>query len=128
MWYKCHFGRNIAVRNSLGPNNQGKCTDCKFFNVHSVPGQCVTCSENDISGCFPFVRTVPPSLSSHNENFTFNQSYPARLVKSCSIHEGDGFWSKKYLEKAYFVLKITGLAMIWPASSDFWKAPLTPYY
>ena len=53
------------------------------------------------------------------ENFTFNQNYPTRSVKSCRIHEGDGFSSTKYLEKAYFILKMTDLAMIWPASSDF---------
>ena len=101
MWCKCHFGRNIATRNSLGPNNHGKYTVCKLFNVRSVPGQCVTCSENDISGCFPCVRTDRPSHFCHNENFTFNQNNPTRAVKSCSIHEGDGF-SSKTLGKSLF--------------------------
>ena len=29
----------------------------------------------------------------------------------------------KLLEKAYFIVKMTSLAMVWLASSDFWKAP-----
>ena len=33
-------------------------------------------------GCFPFVRTDRPGHSLRNENCTFNQSYPARSVKS----------------------------------------------
>ena len=28
------------------------------------------------------------------------------------------------LEKAYFIAKMSGPTMVWPASSDFWKAPL----
>ena len=31
---------------------------------------------------FPFVRPDRPDNSRHNENFTFNQNYPARSVKS----------------------------------------------
>ena len=31
---------------------------------------------------------------------------------------------QKLLEKAYFIFKITDAAMVRPASSDFWKAPL----
>ena len=30
----------------------------------------------------------------------------------------------KLLEKAYFIVEMTGLAMVRLASSDFWKAPL----
>ena len=30
---------------------------------------------------------------------------------------------QKLLEKAYFIIKPTGRAMVWPASSDKWKAP-----
>ena len=33
-------------------------------------------------GCFPFVRTDRPDHFLRNENFTFNQNYPARSVKS----------------------------------------------
>jgi len=39
------------------------------------------------------------------------------------MHEGNRF-SSKLLEKAYFIFKMTGAAMVQPASSDFWKAPL----
>ena len=31
------------------------------------------------------------------------------------------------LEKAYFTAKMSGSAMVWPASSDFWKALLDWY-
>ena len=33
-------------------------------------------------GRFPFVRTERPDPSRRNENFTINQSYPTRSVKS----------------------------------------------
>ena len=33
------------------------------------------------------------------------------------------FQQKKSLEKAYFIFKMTGPAMVRPATSDFWKAP-----
>ena len=35
-----------------------------------------------ILGRFPFVRTERPDPSRRNENFTINQSYPTRSVKS----------------------------------------------
>ena len=31
---------------------------------------------------------------------------------------------QKLLEKAYFVVKMTGSAMVLPARPDFWKPPL----
>ena len=34
------------------------------------------------------------------------------------------FCSTKRLEKACFIVKMTGLAIVGRASSDFWKAPL----
>ena len=53
-----------------------------------------------------FVRTDWPDLSHGNENFTFNQNYPARYVKVChSMHEGGDF-SAKLLEKAYYFVKM----------------------
>ena len=33
-------------------------------------------------------------------------------------------FQQKLLEKAYFTFKMTGPAMVRPASSDFWKVPL----
>jgi len=33
-------------------------------------------------------------------------------------------FQQKLLEKDYFIFKMTGLTMVRPASSDFWKAPL----
>ena len=34
------------------------------------------------------------------------------------------FFQKKLLGKAYFIVKMTAPAMVWPVSSDKWKAPL----
>ena len=36
-------------------------------------------------------------------------------------------FQQKLLEKAYFFVKMTGPAMVWPAISDFWKAPLVTW-
>ena len=33
-------------------------------------------------------------------------------------------FQQNVLEKAYFIAKISGPAMVRPASSDFWEAPL----
>ena len=33
-------------------------------------------------------------------------------------------FQQNLLEKAYFIAKMSGPAMVRPASSDFWKAPL----
>lgn len=33
-------------------------------------------------------------------------------------------FQQKFLGKAYFILKMTGPAMVRPAKFDFWKAPL----
>ena len=35
-------------------------------------------------------------------------------------------FQQKLLGKAYFIVKITAPAMIWPVSSNKWKAPLVP--
>ena len=34
------------------------------------------------------------------------------------------FFQKKLLGKAYFIVKMTAPAIVWPVSSDKWKAPL----
>ena len=59
----------------------------------------------------------------HNENVTFNESYPARSVKCEIVYTKEIVFHKKLLEKAYFIFKMSGAAMVLPASSDFWKAP-----
>ena len=33
-------------------------------------------------------------------------------------------FQKNHFEKAYFIAKMSALAIVRPASSDFWKAPL----
>ena len=75
-------------------------------------------------GRFPFVRTDRPGHSLRNENFTFNQSYPARSVNCYILCTKEIVFHHKLKEKAYFIFKMTGAAIVWPASSDFWKAPL----
>ena len=35
-------------------------------------------------------------------------------------------FQEKLLEKAFFIVKMTGPAMVLPRSSDLWKAPLEP--
>ena len=78
-------------------------------------------------GRFPFVRTDRPDHSSRDLYFLFNQHYPARSVKLYIASTKEMVFSKKkkkLLEKVYFIVKMTGTAMVKPASSDFWKAPL----
>ena len=60
-----------------------------------------------LAGCFPFVRTDWPDHSCHSISL---------LIKTIQ--------KKKLLEKAYFIFKLTGQAMVWLTSSDKWKAPL----
>ena len=75
-------------------------------------------------GRLPFVRTDRPDHSRRNDNFLFNQNSPGRLVKSWIVFtKGDGF-SAKTLGKSHFIFKLTGRAVVRPASSDKWKAPL----
>ena len=52
-------------------------------------------------GRFPFVRTDRPGHYRRNENFTFNQNYPARSVKSyiACRKEMFFFFSKNSWEK-----------------------------
>ena len=78
-----------------------------------------------VLGRFPFVRTNRPDHSSQNENFTFNQNYPAKSVKSLIVCTKEMVFQQKLLEKStFFIVKMTGPAMVRPASSDFWKVPL----
>ena len=37
-------------------------------------------------------------------------------------------FQQNLLEKAYFIAKMSGPAMVWLASSDFWKAPLVSHF
>ena len=36
-------------------------------------------------------------------------------------------FQQKLLGKAYFIVKVTAPAIVWPASSDVWNAPITYY-
>ena len=40
-----------------------------------------------------------------------------------SMHEGDGASTKTLGKKVFFIVKMTGPAIVRPVSSDFWKAP-----
>ena len=46
-----------------------------------------------------------------------DQSNPKVIYKKETVIQ------QKLLEKAYFIVKMTGLVMVWLASSDFWKVP-----
>ena len=69
-------------------------------------------------GRFPFVRTDRPDHSRRNDNFPFNQNSPARSVKSWIACTEETVFQQKLLEKANFIIKLTGRAMVRPASSD----------
>ena len=58
--------------------------------------------------------------------FPFQSNLSSQISQILSsMHEGNGFFlSKKLLEKAYFIFELTGPAMVRPASSNKWKAPL----
>ena len=75
-------------------------------------------------GRFPFVRTDRPEHSCSNDNFPFNQNSPARSVKSWMASTEETVFQQKLLEKAYFVIKLTGRAMVRPDSFDKWTALL----
>ena len=68
-------------------------------------------------GCFPFVRTDRQDPSLRNENFTINQNYPARSVKYWIECTKKMVFPRKLL-KDHFIFKLTGPAMVRPASSD----------
>ena len=110
------FKMQARTKKGWGPMSSPK----KFSTLSSKCSVC-NCS---ILGCFPFVRTDRPGHSLRNENFTLNQSYPARSVKSQIVITKEIVFHQKLMEKAYFIFKMTGTAMVQPASSDFWKAPL----
>ena len=59
--------------------------------------------------------------SLHNENVTFNESYPARSDKCLIVCMKEIVFHQKLLEKAYFIFKMSGAAIVRPASYDFWK-------
>ena len=82
------------------------------------------CSDSFVLGRFPFVRNDRPDHSRRKENCTFNQNYPSRSIKSYITCRKDVVFHQKLLGKAYFMVEMTGPAMIQPASSDFWKAPI----
>ena len=78
-------------------------------------------------GGFPFVRTDRPDLSRRSDNFPFNQNSPARSVKSWIVCTKEMVLQQKLLEKAYFIFKLTGRAVVRPTGSVKWKAPLDYY-
>ena len=67
------------------------------FHVSELTGQAISVTMR-IS---LLIKTIQP-----------DQSNPVVYMKGMVFNQ-------KLLEKAYFVPKMTGLAMIWPASSDF---------
>ena len=65
-------------------------------------------------------------LTGHNITIVMRISLLIKIIQSKQSNRKStkemGF-QLKLLEKAYFIVKMTGLAMVWLASSDFWKAP-----
>ena len=53
-----------------------------FFPRQNEIHVVISSEDNPLLGRFPFVRTDRPDHFRRNENFTFDQSYPARSVKS----------------------------------------------
>ena len=51
---------------------------------------------------FPFFRTIRPDPSRRNENFTINQNYPARSVKSSIVCKKKMVFQQKTLWKSRF--------------------------
>ena len=49
-------------------------------------------------GCFSFVRPDRPTHSRHNENFTFNQNYPARSVKYLIVRKKKMVFQQKLVQ------------------------------
>ena len=66
---------------------------------------------NIVLGRFPFVRTDRPDHS------TISQIPNSR-------HKGNGLSTKALAKKHFSLSKWLVPAMVWPANSDFWKAPL----
>ena len=86
---------------------------------------CIYTCQLEHLGHFSFVRIDWRGHSHRNESLTFNQNYRTRSTKSyiqLVVCKGDGF-SSKTREKAYFIVTMTGLALICQASSDFGKHP-----
>ena len=74
----------------------------------------------------PMERNDRPDRSCRKENFTSaNFSQISQILRS--ICRKKMFSQQKFLEKAYFIVKMIGPAMVQPASSDFWKGPLVFY-
>ena len=76
-------------------------------------------------GRLPFVRSDRPDHSRGSDNFPFNQNSTARSVKFWIVCTKEMvFRQKLLLGKSHFIFKLTGRAMVRPASSDKWKTPL----
>ena len=73
-----------------------------------------------------FVSTDWPARSHRNENINFNQNYPFDQISQIQnkLCTKEMVFQQSLLEKAFFIAKMSGPAMVRPASSDFWKAPL----
>ena len=69
----------------------------------------------------PFVRTDQPDHSRRNENFPFIKTLQPDQSNLCTKKM---LFQQKLLGKAYVIFKLTGRAMVRPASSDKWKVPL----
>ena len=77
------------------------------------------------TGAFHLLEQIGQTIPEF-QNFTFNQNYPARSVGSqisCMKEMGWGF-NKTLGKKTFFIVKMTGPAMVLSACSDFWVSAL----
>ena len=64
-------------------------------------------------------QTIPVAM-----RISFLINSPTRSVKFQNVCTKEMVFQQKLLEKAYFIFKLTGRAMVGAASSDKWNAPL----
>ena len=57
-------------------------------------------------------------------SFLIKTSHPDLSNPKCYAQRGCMVLQQNLLEKAYLIAKMSGVTMVRPASSDFWKAPL----
>ena len=85
-----------------------------------IPSQC--CLKR-YQLAFSICQTDRPDHSRRNDNFPFDQNSPARSVKSQIVCLKEMVFQQKPSDKAYYLFKLIGRAMVRRGGSDKWKAP-----
>ena len=71
-----------ALRKFHVTDSQTHVIKLRVIEAPKARDQIAFCAFHSFLGRFPFVRTDRPDPSRSNENFTFDQNYPTRSVKS----------------------------------------------